>query len=228
MRRQDWSQLMSVAALLGGLLALARGRLQRAFVFLSAAIAADAAGRRLSRGEPTPLPYSQRWLLALPRPAAPLGRALEPRQGQRLLEIGPGLGQDAVAVAESVGANGRVDVLDVQQEMLDATASRARQRGMDNVVGALAEPSGRLPYEDGAFDAAYLVSVLGEIPDQQLALAELRRVLKPEGRLIVSEVLIDPDFISPRRLSRMAEAAGLRLERRFGPPFAYHARLVAV
>jgi SAM-dependent methyltransferase len=227
MRRQDWSQVVSATALLAALASLLRGQLRRAAGFAVVAGAGDTVARRLSRGEPTPLPYSLRWELAIPRPTGPLRRALVARKGERILEIGPGLGQHAVEVAGYVGPEGRVDVLDVQQEMLDATAARAERRGVRNVVGALAASSGRLPYEDASFDAAYIVTVLGEVSDGQQTLVELRRVLKPDGRLIVGEIVLDPDFIPARRLCPMAEAAGLRLVRRFGPPFAYHAQFVA-
>ncbi len=227
MRRQDWSQVVSAAALIAALASLLRGRRRAGFGFLVAALAGDSAARRFSRGAPAPLPYLLRWELAIPRPTAPLRRALAAREGERILEIGPGLGQHAVEVAAYVGPEGRVDVLDVQQEMLDATAARAQRRGVRNIVAALAGSSGRLPYDDASFDAAYIVTVLGEIADREQALAELRRVLKPGRRLIVGEVAIDPDFVPSRQLRPMAEGAGLRLVRRFGPPFAYHAQFVA-
>ncbi len=219
--------MVSVAALFAAFISLLRGRSRRAFALTVAAAAGDTVARRWSRGEPTPLPYMLRWELAIPRPTGPLRRALAAREGERILEIGPGLGQHAVEVAGYVGPKGCVDVLDVQQEMLDATAARAKRRGVSNIVAALATSSGRLPYEDASFDAAYIVTVLGEIPDHQQTLMELRRVLKPGGRLIVGEIVIDPDFVPPRRLSLMAEDAGLRLVRRLGPRFAYHAEFVA-
>lgn len=214
-------------ALLAALASLLRGRPGRAFGFMAAAAAGDTVARRWSRGEPAPLPYLLRWELAIPRPAGPLRRALAAREGERILEIGPGLGQHAVDVAGYVGPQGRVDVLDVQQEMLDATAARAERRGVRNVFAALATSSGLLPYHDDSFDAAYIVTVLGEVPDRRQTLLELRRVLKPGGRLIVGEIALDPDFVPARRLRPMAEAAGLRLVRRLGPPFAYHAQFVA-
>jgi SAM-dependent methyltransferase len=227
MRRQDWSQVFSAAALLAALAALLRGQPRKALGFVMAAAAGDTVARRWSRGDPTPLPYLLRWELAIPRPTGPLRQALAARRGERILEIGPGLGQHAVEVAGHVGPEGRVDVLDIQQEMLDATVARAERRGVSNVVAALAASSGRLPYEDASFDAAYIVTVLGEISDRQQTLAELRRVLKSGGRLVVGEIVVDPDFIAMRQLRPMVEAAGLRLVRRFGPPFAYHAQFVA-
>jgi ubiquinone/menaquinone biosynthesis C-methylase UbiE len=88
----------------------------------------------------------------------------------------------------------------------------------------------KLPYADRTFDAAYLIGVLGEIPDAGMALRELRRVLKPGGRLVISELLIDPDFISLPALREQAREAGFVYERSAGPRFAYSAvfRLAAV
>lgn len=113
---------------------------------------------------------------------APLAQALEPRRGERILEIGPGLGQHAVQVAQAVGGTGQVDVVDIQQGMLDATVGRAERNGITNIVPVHADASERLPYEDDAFDAAFVMGVLGEIPDRERALAELHRTLKPGGR----------------------------------------------
>jgi SAM-dependent methyltransferase len=226
MRRQDWAGLVSVTAIGASFVALVRRRTRRALAYAGIAVGSDALGRVWSRRNPGPLPHSLRWVLALPHPAGPLAQALEPREGDRILEIGPGLGQQAVQVAKAVG-NGRVDVVDIQQEMLDATTQRADRNRLTNIVPALGDASGRLPYEDDAFDAAYLMGVLGEIPDRARALAELHRTLKPGGRLIVGEVIPDPDFVPAGRLRAMAEAAGFRFDRRFGPPFAYHARFVS-
>jgi ubiquinone/menaquinone biosynthesis C-methylase UbiE len=107
--------------------------------------------------------------------------------------------------------------------MLEHTTRRAAERG----VGGLAPAQGdaqALPYEHESFDAAYLVAVLGEIPDQHAALAELARVLKPGGRLVVGELFGDPHWVSPKRLRERAEASGLRFAGRRGTPLGYFAR----
>ena len=65
-----------------------------------------------------------------------------------------------------------------------------------------------LLYSDDSSDAAYLVLVLGEVPDQEQALQELNRVLKPGGRLVVGELLPDPHFVTGETLRRRAERQG--------------------
>jgi len=83
-----------------------------------------------------------------------------------------------------------------------------------------------LPYGDHTFDGAFLVAVLGEIPDQDTALRELARVLRPGGRLVVGESLAsgDPHAVTFGRLRRRAENVGFTLEHRLGGPLAYFAR----
>jgi ubiquinone/menaquinone biosynthesis C-methylase UbiE len=107
--------------------------------------------------------------------------------------------------------------------MLDHTLRRARERGLSNITPARGDAR-ELPYADASFDAAYLVTVLGEIPDQEAALRELARVLRPGGRLVVGELFGDPHWVSPKRLRERAEAAGLAFQRRSGGALAYFAR----
>jgi ubiquinone/menaquinone biosynthesis C-methylase UbiE len=171
------------------------------------------------------MPYFMWWVLLLPRgPHAPkrLTHVLQPRSGEHILEVGPGIGVHALAIASALLPNGVLDVLDVQQEMLDHLARRAARRGLTNIVPQQGDAQ-KLPYPDRTFDAAYLIGVLGEIPDAGSALRELRRVLKSGGRLISSELVIDPDFISLPALHEKAGAAGFVFERRVGPSFAYSA-----
>jgi SAM-dependent methyltransferase len=191
------------------------------------AAAALTAGLVRERISPSACPYSQRWLLQVPRPWLSTGRLLEvlqPRPGERLLEVGPGTGIQTLPVARALEPGGTLDVFDVQQEMLDALMGRARDQGVSNLRPTQGDGR-RLPYEDDAFDGAYLVTVLGEIPDQEAALAELRRVVKEGGRVVFGEIpLFDPHFVRFPVLVRRAEAAGFRLDGRRGPGLGFYAR----
>jgi SAM-dependent methyltransferase len=204
-----------------------RGELLWAGVCAVFALGADVTGRVWSRRSPVPTPYFMRWVLLLPRgPHSPknLERVLQPKSGERILEIGPGVGVHAPPVASLLLPNGVLDVLDVQQDMLDNLAGRAARHGLTNILPKQGDAQ-KLPYPDRTFDAAYLIGVLGEIPDPVLALCELKRVLKPGGRLVISEILLDPDFISLPALQEKARGAGFVLERSAGPGFAYSAVL---
>jgi ubiquinone/menaquinone biosynthesis C-methylase UbiE len=190
----------------------------------AAVAAAGAAGAALWwRKNPSACPYGQRFWVEAPHPfitRARLREALAPAPGQTMLEVGPGTGYYTLPVAEWLAPNGRLHIFDIQQEMLDHTMRRAAEHGIDGIEPRRGDAR-ELPYAAASFDAAYLVTVLGEIPDQDAALRELRRVTKPGGRVVVGELLGDPHMVSERALRQRAAAAGLRFERRVGPPFGY-------
>jgi len=178
------------------------------------------------RRNPSACPYEQRFFLEVPRPIitrARLREILDPKPGERVLEVGPGTGYYALPVAQWLQPGGTLDILDLQQEMLDHTTRRARERGIENVLPSRGDATA-LPYAGETFDAAYLAVVLGEIPDQDAALGELRRVLKPGGRLVVGELFLDPHMVSFDSLRERSEAAGLFCERQLGGRLGYFAR----
>jgi SAM-dependent methyltransferase len=177
------------------------------------------------RTHPSACPYSQRFWVEAPHPLitrARLREALEPESGERLLEIGPGTGYYTLPVAGWL-ADGVIEILDLQQEMLDHTTRAAQAQGLGNVVATRGDAR-QLPYEDRSFDGAFLVTTLGEIPDQDAALRELARVIKPGGRLIVGELFGDPHWVRFGALQQRAGRAGFRLERRVGLALGYFAR----
>jgi len=149
---------------------------------------------------------------------------LDPEPGERLLEVGPGTGYYTLPVARRLEPGGRLDVLDVQQEMLDHTLRRAGEEGVGNVVPARADAR-ELPYEDACFDGAYLVTVLGEIPDQEAALRELGRVVRPGGRIVVGELFGDPHMVTHSALAERARATGLTVEAKLGGRLWHFTRL---
>jgi ubiquinone/menaquinone biosynthesis C-methylase UbiE len=175
------------------------------------------------RKHPSACPYGQRFWVEAPHPLITrtrLREALAPRAGETVLEVGPGTGYYTLPVARWLGPGGTLHIFDLQQEMLDHTMRRARETGLENLVPRPGDAR-RLPYDDDMFDAAFLVATLGEVPDQDSALRELRRVLKPDGRLVVGELFGDPHMVRYTALRERAQRAGLRFERRVGPRLGY-------
>jgi ubiquinone/menaquinone biosynthesis C-methylase UbiE len=181
------------------------------------------------RKNPSACPYGQRFFVEAPHPLITrdrLRQILEPKPGERVLEVGPGTGYYTLDLAEWVGPDGTVEIFDIQQEMLDHTMERVRERGISNVHPTLGDARS-LPYADDSFDAAALTAVLGEVPDPDTALREINRVLKPGGRLIVGELFGDPHMVTLSTLRRRAEDASLAFEGHVGPKLGYFARLRA-
>src|SRR4051812_39335135 len=141
--------------------------------------------------------------------------ALAPQRGERILEVGAGSGCYALEVAEEVGPDGTVDIVDGLPDRLEDAVAAARERGLDNLSPTLGD--GRyLPFGDSWFDGAYMIAALGDVPDQPAALAELARVLRPGGAPATRAVNGAPPPVAPERLRESAAAAGLRIVRR--PP----------
>jgi ubiquinone/menaquinone biosynthesis C-methylase UbiE len=199
-------------------------RIRTAFAVAGAAVGAAALWWRKN---PSACPYGQRFWVEAPHPIITrdrLRQVLRPAPGERLLEIGPGVGYYTLDMAEWVGLEGKVEIFDLQQEFLDHTTARATERDLANVVPTQGDATA-LPYEDDSMDAVILTAVLGEIPDPTAALREIRRVLKPTGRLVVGELFGDPHFTTLASLKRQSTEAGLIFEERSGNWFGYFARL---
>lgn len=177
------------------------------------------------RSNPSPCPYSQRRWVAIPRPVLTRARVrglLDPQPGERILELGPGTGYYTGDIATSLEPNGTLHAVDIQHDMVDHIHATGEQEQIVELV----QGDGRaLPYPDNHFDGAYLVLVLGEIPDQEQALGELKRVLKPDGRLVVGELLPDPHFVTRGTLKRRAQGQGFQFETHAGTRLGYVARL---
>ena len=167
--------------------------------------------RLQGRLEPRPCHFSHASFLKTPLRslAASPGRILGAfglTEGDRVLEIGPGIGYYSLAALKRIGS-GRLVCLDIQPEMLAGTRDTLLAAGNDkafHICGRATE----LPLRSRSFDHAFLITVLGEIPDRPAALSEIRRILHPHGRLSVSEQLPDPDFVTRRALHRELNAAG--------------------
>ena len=108
-----------------------------------------------------------------------------PRAGERVLDVASGSGDLAAALARRVGSQGEVWATDVNMKMLE----RGRDRLLDS--GALAPAvqcdAERLPFRDAYFDCVTVGFGLRNMTHKDRALAEMARVLKPGGRLVVLE-----------------------------------------
>ncbi|HEY1597679.1 MAG TPA: methyltransferase domain-containing protein [Thermoleophilaceae bacterium] len=113
--------------------------------------------------------------------------ALALRAGERVVDIGCGPGYLAAEMAAVVGDSGFVLGVDPSESML-ALAARRATAGMELAEGGALS----LPAEDESFDAAIATQVYEYVPDMAAALAEARRVLRPDGRLLV----LDTDWDS--------------------------------
>jgi SAM-dependent methyltransferase len=111
--------------------------------------------------------------------------ALRPAPGERIVDIGCGPGFYVSELAHEVGEAGAVVGVDSSGTMLGAARARCRELGN---VELLEADASSLPLAGGSFDAALSVQVLEYVADIQAALAEVRRVLRPGGRLVVWDV----------------------------------------
>jgi ubiquinone/menaquinone biosynthesis C-methylase UbiE len=142
------------------------------------------------------------------------------RPGDVVLELGSGTGVFTVAAAQRIGPQGRFVAVDIQPEMIKRVEQRVRTAGLANVETHTADAY-HLPLADGSVDRAFLISVLEEIPDPVRALAELSRVLKPEGILSITAEFMDPDYWFPIETIRQLQVADFALVKRFGNLWCY-------
>lgn len=113
---------------------------------------------------------------------------LSAREGEDILELGPGTGRALLALAEAVGASGRVCGVDVSLSMLRRAQQRLVRAGRARRLALLCGDATHLPLRSSSADAALAILTL-EVLDRDgiaQALAECRRVLRPGGRLVVA------------------------------------------
>ena len=124
----------------------------------------------------------------------------------RVLELGPGPGFFSSRVARSI-PRGHLYLVDLQREMLDKVRRRLRRAGLRNASFTQAAASA-LPFAPGVFDIAFLVSVLGEVPDRGACVESLCRALRPGGILSLTELPGDPDAITEPEAVALVSANG--------------------
>ena len=125
-----------------------------------------------------------------------------------MLEVGPGPGFFSLDVARAV-PRGRLELVDIQHEMLEKARRRLQRAGIRR-VGFTQANAAALPFRPDLFDTAFLVSVLGEIPDSPACVASIARLLRGGGRLVFVELPGDPDAMSEAELRELSTGTALR------------------
>ncbi len=115
---------------------------------------------------------------------------LDLRPGQRVLDVGCGTGQDALALAAAVGPGGRVVGLDFSRTMIDE--ARGRSRGKALPVAFVRGDVHHLAFADDAFDCCRADRTFQHLPEPRRALAEMVRVTAPGGIVLI----VEPDHES--------------------------------
>jgi arsenite methyltransferase len=149
-------------------------------------------GRPLARM----LEYADEWLKDIPESSieafAGTGNPFslgELRPGERVVDLGSGAGIDSLIAAKKVGPEGRVIGVDMTPAMLEKARQAAEEAGLSNLEfrEGYAE---ELPVADGWADAVISNGVLNLVPDKAAALQEMARVLGPDGRLQIGDILV--------------------------------------
>jgi arsenite methyltransferase len=125
-------------------------------------------------------------------------------RGETVLDLGCGGGIDVLLSARRVGPGGKVYGLDMTEEMLDLARAHARQAGADNVE-FLRGRIEAIPLPDGSVDVIISNCVICLSTDRPALFAESFRVLRPGGRLGVTDILAEDHLTSAQRAERGAQ-----------------------
>jgi ubiquinone/menaquinone biosynthesis C-methylase UbiE len=140
--------------------------------------------------------------------------------GMIVVEIGPGKGSYTKALAKNVLPGGIVYAIDIQESVIERLKKKIQKENVPNIYPKI-DDAYNLSFEDKSVDRVLMIACLPEIPDPVRVLKELRRILKPEGLISLSEMLPDPDYPRRKTEKRWAEEAGFELDEEFGNWFIY-------
>jgi ubiquinone/menaquinone biosynthesis C-methylase UbiE len=111
-------------------------------------------------------------------------------EGDNVLEVGFGTGQILVELARRLGETGKAYGIEISPKMLERTMQRVEKEGLSSRVDLRLGDARKLPYEDETFDVlfnSYMLDLI-DTPEIPQILSEFKRVLKPDGRLVLVNV----------------------------------------
>ena len=113
--------------------------------------------------------------------------------GETVLDIGCGAGTDLLLAARKVGPGGRAIGVDITEAMRDRARVSAAAAGLTNVEVHRADATA-LPLPDVSVDVVISNGVLNLVPEKEKAFIEIRRVLRPGGRLQLADIVLDAEL----------------------------------
>ena len=139
------------------------------------------------------------------------------KEGDMVLDLGSGAGFDCFLAANKVGKNGRVIGVDMTPEMIEKARENARKGNYSNVEFRLGEIE-NLPVADNSVDVIISNCVINLSPDKRRVFAEAYRVLRPNGKLMVSDIVLLkelPDSIKNSAQAYVACLAGAIMKHKY-------------
>ncbi len=124
------------------------------------------------------------------------------KAGETVLDLGSGAGNDAFVAAAEVGPQGKVIGVDMTPEMVALARRNAEKTGHDQVSFRLGELE-HLPVDSDSVDVIISNCVINLVPDKAAAFREMARVLKPGGRFVLSDILVEGNM--PDALRQIVE-----------------------
>lgn len=124
------------------------------------------------------------------------------KEGETVVDLGSGGGIDVFLAAKKVGKTGKVIGIDMTEEMIKKARATARKGNYENVQFKLGDIE-KIPLEDSVADCVISNCVINLAEDKQKVFNEAYRILKPGGRLMISDMVITQDL--PDRIAKSAE-----------------------